>query len=356
METLLLVVLVGAAVVQAGYWVLLFAKLRPTTPTAELTREHSIVVCYKNEAANLPTLLQHLSAQQSEEVILVDDFSTDGSYSLVEDYDSPKLKAVKATSDRPGKKAALYDGVKAAKQNTVVLTDADCTPASSHWSALMAAQLGQHSAVLGYAPMAKQSGIIPTFARYETWLTAVQYMSYALAGSPYMGVGRNMTISQAAAIPVLANMQSHQLASGDDDLLIQGITGTVGICTESRTYVYSDPPASYKSYMSQKGRHMTTSTHYRPLHQLLLGLFAASHMLTYLAAIGLLALTNVPSIIVVGILVTKWTVQQLINRRLMAILDEKDLWWKFPLLDIATFVYYMVMTPLLMMKNKSTWS
>ena len=52
----------------------------------------------------------------------------------------------------------------------------------------------------------------------------------------------------------------------------------------------------------------------------------------------------------------KWLVQIAVNAKLMHILKEKDLLWKTPILDIATFVYYVVMTPLLIVKNRSNWS
>jgi len=246
--------------------------------------------------------------------VLVDDFSTDGGLATVTVGSDHRIRSLQASVDRAGKKAALHTGVTSSTHNTVILTDADCRPATAQWSAKMAAQLTVSDAVLGYAPMSKVPGAVSTFARYETWLTAVQYLSYAAAGMPYMGVGRNMAVSQAKATPILAAMMGDSLASGDDDLLIQGIDGPIATCLHPDTFVYSKPPQSWTAYY----------------------------------------VSHVPA--VVTIIVIKWAVQMAVNSRLMKVLDENDLWWKFPLLDITTFVYYMVMTPIMMTKNTSKWS
>ena len=39
----------------------------------------------------------------------------------------------------------------------------------------------------------KKAGMLNKLIRFETFHTALQYLSYALAGIPYMGVGRNLS-------------------------------------------------------------------------------------------------------------------------------------------------------------------
>lgn len=356
MATVLLAILIISACTQAGYWLVIFRQLSAESEALPSDTDHTIVVCYKNEVDNLPLLLSHLADQRHDELVLVDDFSTDGGLATVTVGSDHRIRSLQASVDRAGKKAALHTGVTSSTHNTVILTDADCRPATAQWSAKMAAQLTVSDAVLGYAPMSKVPGAVSTFARYETWLTAVQYLSYAAAGMPYMGVGRNMAVSQAKATPILAAMMGDSLASGDDDLLIQGIDGPIATCLHPDTFVYSKPPQSWTAYISQKGRHMTTATRYKMKHQILLAIFGGSQLLTYLSAIvlSLVYVSHVPA--VVTIIVIKWAVQMAVNSRLMKVLDENDLWWKFPLLDITTFVYYMVMTPIMMTKNTSKWS
>jgi hypothetical protein len=47
--------------------------------------------------------------------------------------------------------------------------------------------------VLGYGAYHKKKGLLNKLIRFETFHTALQYLSYALAGIPYMGVGRNLS-------------------------------------------------------------------------------------------------------------------------------------------------------------------
>ena len=47
--------------------------------------------------------------------------------------------------------------------------------------------------VLGYGAYHKRPGMLNKLIRFETFHTALQYLSFALAGMPYMGVGRNLS-------------------------------------------------------------------------------------------------------------------------------------------------------------------
>lgn len=350
---------VASVAVQLLYWVLIFARLRGSSPPTHSAEAHSIVVCYKNETANLRRYLPALNRQRAAALILVDDYSTDGSQDIAISHSSVTTTThLQSDTDRPGKKAALLKGVSSASTSAVVLTDSDTRPASDHWSEYMAAALADTSAVLGYAPMERRRGITATFARYETYLTGIQYLSYAQLGMPYMGVGRNMAIYRSAALPYLQDMVTSPLASGDDDMLIQALArdGSVGTCVAADAFVYSEPPVTWTAFLARKSRHITTSTSYTLVHQLMLGVFATSHMASYLLLV--VSLLYFPSQwhFLVGILLLKWTVQLAVNRKLMRVLLEEDLWLKFPLLDIATFVYYLILTPYLFLKNKTTWS
>ena len=51
--------------------------------------------------------------------------------------------------------------------------------------------------VLGYGGFHKRPGILNKLIRFDTFHNALQYLSYALAGIPYMGVGRNLSYKRA---------------------------------------------------------------------------------------------------------------------------------------------------------------
>ena len=93
-----------------------------------------------------------------------------------------------------GKKFPLSIGIKEAKHEIVLLTDADCVPASEHWMFKMQDAFSNGVEVaLGYGAYTKMPGLLNKIIRFETFHSALQYLSYALAGSTYMGVGRNLS-------------------------------------------------------------------------------------------------------------------------------------------------------------------
>jgi hypothetical protein len=112
-----------------------------------------------------------------------------------------KLHVVELTQEAKlinGKKYPLSIGIKEANHEVMLLTDADCVPASEHWIQKMQdAYQDGIEIVLGYGAYHKRPGLLNKLIRFETFHSAIQYLSFALAGIPYMGVGRNLSYKKA---------------------------------------------------------------------------------------------------------------------------------------------------------------
>jgi len=198
---LFLLFLVCFIIQQAFYWII-FSRLafRKTSKIIEESDDGvSVIICGKNEAENFKTHLPAFLEQKhsSFEVVVVDDHSTDETQLVLENlkskYKNLRVILPEKVPDRPGKKAALATGVSFTNYKNILVTDADCRPASEFWLARMSAPLTNgNSLVLGIAPLDKAKGFLNKLIRFETYLTALQYASYVFAGIPYMGVGRNM--------------------------------------------------------------------------------------------------------------------------------------------------------------------
>ncbi|NJL75852.1 MAG: hypothetical protein HC892_13345 [Saprospiraceae bacterium] len=154
-----------------------------------------------------------------------------------------------------GKKFALSYGIEAAKHNVLLLTDADCKPTSPDWIRLMQEKIvGGVEIGLGYSPYLQEKGFLNTFIRYETLQTAIQYLSFALWGIPYMGVGRNI-IYQKSLYYKVGGFKSHEhVASGDDDLFINATAhlNNTTIIIDRRTFVLSEPKRTWKKIFPSK--------------------------------------------------------------------------------------------------------
>ena len=345
----------------SAFYLLIFSRLARHDDDGDQneasTTNASIVICYHNEENNVEKHLPHILRQSIQEWVLVDDNSSDGTMEKLNVYRNDKIKIISFKKDTPGKKQALKEGLDQATNEIVLLTDADCKPSTDDWSLHMCKS--PKDFVLGYGPMNKISGWIPLFSRYETYMAALQYLSYARVGIPYMGVGRNMRINKSIVLKQNNRVKGSHLASGDDDLMINALANGLNteICIHPDSFVYSNPQNTLKSFLTQKTRHMGTSFYYKPIHKVLLTLFGGAQILFYLTVIVGLATETVSLQHGIILVLVKWTIQQSINYPVMKKLKEADLFWRFPFLDILFFVYLLLLPVFYFFnKNNSRWS
>lgn len=258
----------------------------------------SIIVCFRNEEATLGPLLEKIIAQTYPgrwELVLVDDNSTDASASVVHPYAIryDNVRLVEPGPTRPGKKDALTYGIRHARYDHLLLTDADCVPASSHWLWLMTEPLrwGQEL-VLGVSPLVRGrvGGWLGRWQYFESVYVSIKYLSWAANGRPFMGVGRNLAYTRAYFDRVGGFTTHADLAGGDDDLLV------AGNATAERTARVTDPAAwthaaaqpAWADYFRQRARHQSTGGRYPKSVAFGLGLLALSHGLFFLLGFVLL--------------------------------------------------------------------
>jgi cellulose synthase/poly-beta-1,6-N-acetylglucosamine synthase-like glycosyltransferase len=190
----------AVAFIQLFYYCCFFIRLAFYKPQVrDQSQQHpvSVVVCARDEDENLARNLPGLLVQQyptSHEVIVVNDNSVDDSKYILQELKKTfkSLHIVELTQEAKlikGKKYPLSIGIKEAKHEVLLLTDADCVPASENWIRKM--QDGYNNGielVLGYGAYNKRPGLLNKLIRFETFHSALQYLSFAMAGIPYMGV------------------------------------------------------------------------------------------------------------------------------------------------------------------------
>ncbi|MGC4037203.1 MAG: glycosyltransferase [Chitinophagaceae bacterium] len=324
----------------------------------------SVVICARDEDENIARNLPGVLVQQypsTHEVIVVNDNSVDDSKYILQELKRTfkMLNVVELTHEAKlisGKKYPLSIGIKEAKHEIVLLTDADCVPASEFWMQKM--QDGYYNGVevvLGYGGYHKLPGILNKLIRFETFHSALQYLSYALAGIPYMGVGRNLSYKKDVFLRNKGFASINHIPSGDDDLFINKVATkkNTAVVLDTEAITLSNPKRSFSSWMKQKKRHYTTAKYYKPKHKFLLGLYTFSQFLFYPLLITSAILFDWR--IALGIYGLKTIVQGLIYFKAMKKLNEPDLWPLFILLDIWMFFYYIIFAPSLWKKAKKNW-
>lgn len=311
----------------------------------------SIIICARNEAQNLQKNLPLLLAQDYPdfEVVVVNDCSVDDSPNILNQFKTthPNLKIVTVTEHKrfkTGKKFALTMGIKAAKNEHLLLTDADCRPSSPNWVQLMQEGFAdQKEIVLGYSPYLKTGGFLNTFIRFETLKTAINYLSSALNNNPYMGVGRNLAYTKSLFFRSKGFASHLHLISGDDDLFINqnATAGNTTVQISPGAHTASETKADLSSYFRQKRRHMGVGKYYKRNNRILITLDALSGFLFYTFLIVLLFLKFEPWA-VAGIFVFRLVVQCIVYPEIFKKLKATDLIWWLPVLDLFYYVYLNV--------------
>jgi glycosyltransferase involved in cell wall biosynthesis len=372
-STLLSELLIGffAAVIaiQVFYYLFFFLRLaiyKKPKKTGHVEHPVSVVICARDEANNLANTLPGVLVQAystTHEVVLVNDNSEDETKYLLDEFKKSfkNLNPVQLTQEAKmiaGKKFPLSMGIKSAKNETLLLTDADCLPASEHWMRLMQDGYDEgKEIVLGYGAYKKKPGILNKLIRFETFQTALQYFSYALAGLPYMGVGRNLSYKRELFIKNKGFSSINQIPGGDDDLFINQVANrrNTAIVVDHDAHTISEPKTRFKDWMTQKYRHYTTSKFYKKKHVFLLGLYSISQFLVYPAMIVAIIFTKEYTIIV-GIWAFRALLQGLILRGAMKKLNELDLWPWYILFDIWSIFYYLITLPSVWKAPQKNWN
>ena len=312
----------------------------------------SVIICAKNEAENLTQNLPKIISQDYKdfEIVLINDSSSDDTLEVIEDFadkhSNITVVDVKSIEQFWGnKKYALTLGIKATKNEFLIFTDADCQPSSKYWLRELSSHFSnQKSIVLGYGAYKKvKYSFLNTLIRFETLMTAVQYFSYANAGLPYMGVGRNLAYRKELFFNNGGFKNHMHVKSGDDDLFINQIANhkNTSTCFTKGSFTLSQPKQSFKDWIIQKRRHISTSKHYKASHKFLLGLFYFSQLTFWILAIILLLLLFQWEI-VLGILSFRILVQWIALGRSAAKLESKDLIFVVPFLDIFLISFQLL--------------
>ncbi len=369
MENILLYTLIISAIVQIVYWGIIFGRFathKPDPPPPKAPEPVSVIICAKNEAENLQDHLPYILQQSYDdyEVIVVNDASTDDTAKVLNEFKKKyahlRILTISKDTERnmKGKKYALSKGIEAAKHELLLLTDADCRPASELWIDKMQAHIGGNIQIgLGYGPFFTKKSFLNKFSRFETLYTAIQYFSAALWGIPYMGVGRNLIYNKSLYVDNQGFSSHADITSGDDDLFMSEVaTGNnTTICLEKGCFMYSKSEDRITYYYNIKYRHNSTGKHYKLRHKIFLGMLSMSHFLFYccflLSIICHLSIQMAVSLYLIRITAVLF-VYVLTAKRL----QEHHLTLWIPIFDFFLLLYFISLTPALLSGNTKSWN
>lgn len=257
-------------------------ELEEQSALAEIVQTYiSVIIPARNEAKNIATLLKDISQQNYPtsllEVIVVDDFSEDATYTICENLakDFPvslsvyKLQDILATdATNVYKKRAIEAAVLKAKGTLIVTTDADCS-VQTNWLRSIATYYEQTHAKLIAAPVCFQNDN-SYFEKFQTLdFCGMQAITGASLNMEMfnMANGANLAYEKQAFLAVEGYRNIDQKASGDDMLLVykiaQKFAANVHFLKNKAAIVFTEPQRTLSDFLQQRYRWTSKSRSYQ---------------------------------------------------------------------------------------------
>ena len=331
-------------------------KGRYILPT--VTLPVSVIICAKNESANLAQFLPSVLEQNypQYEVIVVNEGSSDESEEVLERLKTKYSHLYhtyipQGSKNLSKKKLAVALGIKASKYDILLFTEADCKPLSSEWISSMVRHFEERvDIVVGYGAFPKSTGLITKLAVFDTLVNGLQYMSSALNRKAYMGVNRNLAYRKEAFFKGNGFQTYLQLHSGEDDLFVNENSTRqntqVEVSDESITEMgYCD----FYTWREMKIRHLATSQYYKPQPFSFRKTAKFSRFFFWAFAIatlvyGGLSFGQISSIVLlssagVAILFRWFSLGLVLNKAARTLQKDEKFYWSIPILDIIQPCY-----------------
>ncbi len=190
-------------------------------------RRFTVLIPARNEENNIATLLEALQGQSYPrnliEIIVLDDGSADQTPTIVQQYPSVKLIRSNNQEGFGGKKQAIEAGIRSARHEWILTTDADSLP-TPDWIATLDSFLERKEMVCVVGPVSmipSGSGVLQAFQRYDHLMFQGITGGAVGSGQHALGNGANLCYQKDAFESVGGFQGIDQLASGDDVLLIE---------------------------------------------------------------------------------------------------------------------------------------
>ncbi|HPN46284.1 MAG TPA: glycosyltransferase [bacterium] len=312
----------------------------------------SIIVAARNEAAALPHCIKALTQQdyphEKMEIILVDDRSTDNTWTIIQDYARryPFIHTLQITGApewQSGKKSALQQAYTLAQGEFLFFTDADCRPPSTWISEILPLFTDDIGLVAGFSPQqAKTSPAWNGFLFMESLAAALVAAASIGLGRGVTCAGRNLAARASTLRDIAGYTRLPDTLSGDDDFLLQAVARQPRWqCRYSfspRTHVPAAGPSNLRQYFRQKSRHLSAGKRFSWLQQTGYALYYAANYGLWLAAIAALWINAALVIPLVLKLAADWFVLTLFSKKLHSPFKLQNfLLWQalFPALHLA---------------------
>lgn len=290
---------------------MLFVRIRPLwrfrkerlrkVPMVDGLPPISVVVYAHNQSEvlqnNLPVLLD--CHYPDFEVIVVDDGSTDDTESVLTQMDQRSEHFFHTTiSERvqtvSRRKLAMLLGVKAAHNDIVLMTHAQCMPASPDWLTAMGRLFTPKvDAVIGPVVYENRVGVLNRLYQWDFFDRLMTMMGLTLSVNTYGGWCYNLAFRKEVFFADKNRAIQHYLGlrPGEDDLFLTEITkkNNVTVACSAEAVIVNQQNDIHYSWKRERMNRAFTKQYYFKLPLILTGMEIVTRFVGFLAAIGVIA-------------------------------------------------------------------
>ncbi|MEG1659263.1 MAG: glycosyltransferase [Bacteroides sp.] len=357
-EFVLLSGTIALFLIQLLYYVRLYLRIHSRKVACKKEEMHftnelpplSVIICARNESNNLQRFLPSILEQDypNFEVIVINagssDESTEVLSTLEEQYPHLYHSFTPASARYVSrKKLALTLGIKASKNDWLVFTEANCQPSSDQWLRLMARNFTTRTQiVLGYSGYERGKGWKHKRIAFDAFFTSLRYLSLALAGNPYMGIGRNMAYRKELFFGIKGFSKHLNLQRGEDDLFINQVATkeNTRVETDKKAVMRVLPVERYKDWKEEKISYLGTSSYFQGVERYLLGFETTTRLLFYAGfmttiVLGALTFQWLSASIAALIALLRFALQAIIfNKTITDLGDSRHYYLTLPIFDL----------------------
>ena len=291
--------------IQGGYLLMVFSRTAWYTRGSKKSGIQypeegvTVLITARNKFQHLKVLIPKLFEQDYPkfDVMIVNDQSSDRTNRLLEDLmiRYPKLRSVtiKYTPKHvTAKKFAITLGIKVAKNDVILLTDADSLPNSDQWIRKMTAPVRDEGKTfaIGFSSYLEKSGALNQWIQFDTILKALFYFSFGLWKAPFMGTGKNLCYRKSFFLEVKGFRGFWGIEGGDDSIFVNTYaTGSnTKVVIDSKAITLSAPKENWKEYIQHEKHQLHAERFFQVEDKRKMGLYGVSHALYWIGGLGLL--------------------------------------------------------------------
>jgi cellulose synthase/poly-beta-1,6-N-acetylglucosamine synthase-like glycosyltransferase len=337
-----------------------FTKINPFESTdLKPKTKFTIIVPFRNEAKNLPSLLDSFSKLNYPmdwiNVILVDDESKEKFQVQSFKFQVSIIDNIRLTNSP--KKDAIITAMNVVNTDWVITTDADCV-VDANWLLTLDNYIQSHQVAMlaGAVTYACSNSFLHQFQQLDlASLQGATIGSFGI-GKGFMCNGANLAYTKTLFQELNGFDGNNKIASGDDVFLLQKamaqFPGKVHYLKSKNNIVTTKPLNDWKSLFHQRVRWASKTTSYQSNFGKFLGVVVLMGNLCWVLAVGFWAfgLAPIENVIVLSLL--KFSVDAVLIFKTNAFLGQKN---RYFILGSLLYPFFSVCVAFYSLFGKYEW-